>query len=127
MFTKFLTLIFTVFLTTSAYAYATQPVDCNKVASMAAVSVFKMYEGGDSQGAKAQLFATLPDASQKAGLNEAELIVATGIVANVSVFGAKRIYSDLELTKSTKERKLQATRNVFYMFCQNAFRVKEYY
>lgn len=123
MFTKFLTLIFTVFLTTSAYAYATQPVDCNKVASMAAVSVFKMYEGYPTD----QLFATLPDASQKAGLNEAELIVATGIVANVSVFGAKRIYSDLELTKSTKERKLQATRNVFYMFCQNAFRVKEYY
>lgn len=127
MSTKFLTFIFTVFLTTSAYAHTTQPVDCNKAASMAAASVFKMYEGKDSQAIKSAIFATLPEASKKAGLNEAELIVATGIVANVSVFGAKQIYSDLDLTKAAKERKLHVTRNVFYMFCQNAFRAKEYY
>lgn len=127
MLNKFITFLFTVFLTTAAYAYTTRPVDCHKAASMAAASVFKMYEGKDSQTIKSSIFATLPEAAEKAGLNEAELTVATGIVANVSVFGAKQIYSDLELTKETKERKLQATRNVFYTFCKEAFEPKKYY
>lgn len=119
-----LTFLFTVFLATAAYsATSKQVVDCNKASALSATGVYMMYEGYPT----AKLFEALPEAAKKAGMNEAELIVATGIIANVSVFGAKQIYSDLELTKEPKERKLQATRNIFYMFCKEAFEIKNYY
>lgn len=122
-----LAFILSVFLTTAAYAKTKQVVDCNKVSSTSSAAIYRMFQLGDTEQAKIKVFAALPATSKHVGLSESELIVATGIVANVSVVGAKQFYSDLELTKATKNRKLQATRNVFYMFCEDAFIVKSYY
>ena len=120
---RFMTTIITMLLASYTNAAVPALVDCNKASSIAAVGVLYIYQGTPT----ASVLKTLPEASQKAGLNEAELIVATGIIANVASGDVKQLYVDMGLTKETKERKLQATRDVFYMFCKQAFEPKNYY
>lgn len=113
------TLVFMLVVASNAFA---QPlVDCNKASSMAAAGVFKLYQGVSL----AKVVSSLPDAADKAGLNAAELIVATGIVANVNSQGVKELYQSL--TDKKLSDKIASTRNAFYMFCQDAFVEKKYY
>lgn len=120
---RLFTTIIAFLLSSYTNASTPAPIDCSKPSAIAAVSVLKLSEGYPT----ASLLKSLPEASQKAGLNEAELIVATGIIANVASGNIKQLYEDMGLTKENKERKLQATRNMFYMFCKQAFEPKNYY
>ena len=108
-------------LLVASNALALPLVDCNKASSMAAAGVFKLYQGTSLK----TVVSSLPEAADKAGLNAAELIVATGIVANVSSQGVKDFVNGL--TPSSNSSKLTSTRNAFYMFCQDAFVEKKYY
>lgn len=114
-------IISTLMLFTSTTAIATPLVDCNKVSSMAAAGVFKLYQGV-SLG---KVLSVLPQSAEKASLNAAELIVATGIISNVNAQGVKPLIDSL--TTETNASKLISTRNAFYMFCQDAFVEKNYY
>jgi uncharacterized membrane protein len=113
------TLVFMLVVASNAFA---QPlVDCNKASSMAAAGVFKLYQGTDLK----TVVSLLPEAAEKANLNAAELIVATGIVANVNSQGVKELYQSL--TDKKLSDKIASTRNAFYLFCKDSFEEKKYY
>lgn len=119
---KILAALASIIISTQTHAM-TDPVDCNKASSMASAAVFSLSQGVSMSS----VLDKLPEASHKANLNEAELIVATGIVANVYSQGVANVYEQLNITKADADKKRVTTKNVFYMFCQNAFKYKNYY
>ena len=91
--------------------------------SIADVGVLYIYQGsGISYTLKA-----LTEASRGVVMSEAEHIVATGIVSNVYSLGYKKFYEQIGVSSESYERKRQASKNVFYMFCKETFRAKKFY